>query len=114
VGSSFTWFLLQKTENKSQFLITNNYVIKDCQQAKLDSDVNFIPLYYSEDVRSIFNKTVNNKSLPKYKLETSSDLHRYTKGNLISEKEDGEHSHRLIHTPTQTVFSTRANKFQSG
>jgi len=114
VGSSFTWFLLQKKENKTPFLVTNNYIIKDSQRAKLDREVNFIPLYYSEDVRSIFNKTINNKNLPKYKLETSSDLHKYTKGNLITEKEDDEHSYRLIHTPTQTVFSARAHKFQTG
>lgn len=72
VGSSFTWFLLHKVPNTKAFIVNNNYVIKDKQEAIIDKNINYIPLYYSNIVREIFNKTINNKALPKYKIETSS------------------------------------------
>ena len=50
----------------------------------------------------------------KYKVETSSDLHKYTKRSLISKTQDDEHQYRLIHTPSQTVYATRPHKYQDG
>ncbi|MDR2708538.1 MAG: methyltransferase [Elusimicrobiota bacterium] len=114
IGSSFTWFLLQKVENKKSFTIRNTYVKNDTQIAKLDKNINFIPLYYSNIVRSIMNKTVNDKSLPKYKIETNSFLHRFTKKQNISAERSKEFCYKLIHTPSQIVWSNIAHKFQDG
>lgn len=114
VGSSFTWFLLQKIENTKPFIISNSYNINDVQVAKIDKNINFIPLYYSAIVQNIINKTINNKGLPKYKIETSSFLHHYTKKDCIRVVQDEEFCHRLIHTPSQTVFSNKPHKFQDG
>ena len=113
VGSSFTWFLLQKKENKENFKIENNYILKDTQFAKLDKDVEYIPLYYSDVVKSILHKTLN-LNCEKYKIETSSNLHKFTKRNLISDVKDEEFKYKLIHTPSQIVYSKTSHKFQKG
>lgn len=114
VGSSFTWFLLHKVPNEKPVKIVNSYIIKDIQYAIIDKNVNYIPLYYSETVRSIMNKTVNDKSLPKYKIETSSDLHKYTQSMHLSNVKDELHKFKIHHTPSQIVWSDRPHKFQDG
>lgn len=114
VGSSFSWFLLQKSPNRHKFTINNHYKIKDTQQARLNKNVNFIPLYYSDMVREILDLTINNKKLPKYEIQTTSDLHRTTKKQFISEHKTAEYKYKLIHTPTKTLWSKQAHKFQDG
>ena len=114
VGSSFTWFLLQKAPNTKPVEIINNYVIKDTQYAFIDKNVKFIPLYYSETVRSILNKTINNSKLEKYKIETSSYLHKYTKSDQISILKNSKFKYKLIHTPSQAVWSCQKHKFHNG
>lgn len=113
IGSSFTWFLMQKVPNQRSFTIENNYVRKDVIQATLSKSINFIPLYYSDMVRRIFDKVVLSSS-SKYQVETTSYLHRYTKKDLISETESADHKYRLIHTPSQTVWSNKPHKYQKG
>lgn len=113
VGSSFTWFLLQKVANTRPFTIANHYVIKDTQQAILDKGVNFIPLYYSSEVRNILNKVVNNDN-PKYKIETTSFLHRHTKKPLLRPRPTTTFRHKIIHTPSQVVWSSIPHKYQQG
>jgi len=112
VGSSFTWFLLQKTPNHKKFTIANHYIIKDKQTVILDKNVDFIPLYYSPIVRSILNKTLHNKNLPKYKIETTSYLHHYTKKAFLSNQQNDIYKYKIIHTPSQTVWSKIPHKFQ--
>ncbi len=114
VGSSFTWFLIKKDENKKPFTVSNNYIIKDIQKVKLDKNVKYIPLYYSEIVRSIINKTLNDESLPKYNVQTSSNLHHYTKKELMRNVKDKEFKYRIIHTPSQTVWSKVPHIYQKG
>ena len=113
VGSSFTWFILQKSENENEFSVENNYIIKDTQTVKLDKKQRFIPLYLSEITMSIVNKVVNVDS-DKYIIETTSDLHKTTKKHHISDKYSEKFCHRLIHTPTKMCWSDRPHKFQDG
>ncbi|MDD3187453.1 MAG: methyltransferase [Bacilli bacterium] len=112
VGSSFTWFLLQKKANKKKFSVSNNYVIKDEQKVKLDKNVEYIPLYYSEMVRKIINKTINNCKIPKYNVETSSFLHHHTKAEMMQNKRTEEFKYKIIHTPSQIVWSKIPHKYQ--
>jgi tRNA1(Val) A37 N6-methylase TrmN6 len=114
VGSSFTWFLLHKVPNTKSFIVNNNYIINDQQIAIIDKNINYIPLYYSNIVRNIFNKTINNKSIPKYKIETSSFLHRFTKKANIRDIKSEDFCYKLIHTPKQTVWSNIPHKYQDG
>ncbi|MDI9356757.1 MAG: class I SAM-dependent methyltransferase [Chitinophagaceae bacterium] len=114
VGSSFTWFLLQKTPNTHSFSVENHYIWKDTQSVTLDTGVDHIPLYYSDLVNSIFRKTIRNNSLPKYKIQTSSYLHRHTKKHLLNPHPDEQHTYKLIHTPSQTVWSKKPHIYQDG
>jgi adenine-specific DNA-methyltransferase len=110
VGSSFTWFVLRKQPGTLPFEVETpegTCMVNSVQRP-------YIPLRYSNMIQSIFAKTVDNDSLQKYVVETSSDLHRYTKRDLISNEETSEFSHRLIHTPKQTVWASRPHKYQEG
>lgn len=113
IGSSFTWFLLQKLENKNAVNIKNNYVIKDEQKTIIPQGLEFIPLYYSKIVKSIIEKTINSE-LPKYTVETTSFLHKYTKKQFIQNEKNDIFKYRLIHTPSQIVWSKIKHKFQEG
>ncbi len=113
VGSSFTWFLLQKKPNKLAFTVENNYKIKDCQTVKIKPKSNFIPLYLNEITLNMIDKVVNSK-FEKYPIETTSDLHRTTKKDFIKNEKNSNFKYKLIHTPTQTVWSKRPHKFQKG
>lgn len=114
VGSSFTWFLLRKTINRRAFTVSNHYVINDTQKVTLKPGQNFIPLYLSQQVMDILDKTVNNPSIPKYSIETTSYLHKTTKKEFLATSRDAEYCHKIIHTPTQTVWSKQAHKYQKG
>ena len=113
VGSSFSWFLLQKIPNKEPFTVENGYKLQTKEQAQLPTNAECIPLYLSDTVLSIIKKTLDAKNT-KYKIETSSDLHKFTKREILSEKQDKKHPFRIIHTPTQTVWSERPHKYQEG
>lgn len=113
VGSSFSWFLLQKSPNKRTFTVDNNYKLKRIEKAKVDAGTRYIPLYYSNIVKSIIDKTINTDE-PKYKVETSSNLHKYTQKKIISEIKDNEHPYKLNHTPSQVVWSARPHIYQDG
>ena len=87
--------------------------MKSVEKVRIDPGSHFIPLYYSSIVKSIFDKTINANN-EKYQIQTSSDLHKYTKKNLLSMKRDKVHKYKVIHTPTQTIWSKRPHKYQSG
>ena len=75
----------------------------------------YIPLLYNATVQGILAKTLELQvSRQRFHVETSSDLHRYTKAALISNTETEEHRYRLIHTPKQTVYASRPHKWQEG
>ena len=76
--------------------------------------VQFFPLYNATIVENILNKTLRNKNLKKYSIQTSSYLHRFTKKDFISDIQTTEFKYKLIHTPTQTVWSKKPHKFQQG
>lgn len=113
VGSSFTWYIIQKKPSYKPFTISGNYKGL-IYESEVESQVrDYIPLIYNKTIQSILNKVIdiNNE---KYKVETSSDLHKYTKRKLISKDKDENHQYKLIHTPTQTVYASRAHKYQDG
>jgi SAM-dependent methyltransferase len=113
VGSSFTWFAIQKVPGTSPFQIEYLHR-KLIHTSTINSQVReYIPLWFSREIQTIFAKTVDS-ALPKYKVETSSNLHKYTKKTEISEVQSPEFCWRLIHTPSKTVWAKRAHKFQDG
>jgi len=114
VGSSFTWFLLQKKENKEKTVIENNYIIKENSLTYINKHCKFIPLFYNNIVKNILDKTIYNEKAKKFNIETTSFLHRYTKAKNINENKDDKFCYKLIHTPSQTVYSDIPHKFQDG
>lgn len=114
IGSSFTWYIIKNKKGNRKFTVEG--IRKGITyKSKVKSEVRkYIPLVYNDIVQSILHKTLDNEPLPKFKVETSSDLHKYTKRQLISVEKDDEHPYRLIHTPKQTVYASRPHKYQEG
>tara|TARA_Y100000389_G_scaffold204789_1_gene259682 strand:- start:9217 stop:10518 length:1302 start_codon:yes stop_codon:yes gene_type:complete len=114
IGSSFTWYIIENTPYYKDFQIEgvfNKIYYIDTIQSQ---ERCYIPLYYNSIIQSIMSKTLDNVELSKFKVETSSDLHKYTKKNFIKSKEGGDFKYKLHHTPTQTVWSSKPHKFQDG
>lgn len=114
IGSSFTWFVLQKKPYNKPFTVSGIYR-KYNYIDKVNSGVrDYIPLLYNKIVQNIFKKTIDSDKYDKFKIETSSDLHKTTKKDLISKNKDEIFKYKLIHTPKQTVYASRPHKYQDG
>lgn len=113
VGSSFVWYLIEKIPHYKDIEIEGKWK-KNVYNDTVKSEVrSYIPLYYNKNIQSILHKTIDLKN-EKFKVETSSDLHKYTKKEFISNDKDEIFKYKLIHTPKQTVWSNRPHKFQDG
>lgn len=113
VGSSFTWFVWKKEISQVATIVHNGYKINDVQEVMLPHNVPYIPLYCHPIVQSIFNKVVNNNK-KKYKVQTSSNLHKYTKASLLNTIRSEEYPYEIVHTPSQTVWSKQPHIYQDG
>lgn len=114
VGSSFVWYLIENKPFYKNIEVEGIWKRKNYKSFVKSEKRKYIPLYYNEIIQSILNKTIDNDELPKFEVKTSSDLHKYTKKDLISNEKDENHPYKLIHTPKQTVWSSRPHKFQDG
>ena len=112
IGSSFTWYLIQNCSSYKDMEVSGTWKKREYEGLVPSGIRKYIPLVYDKLVHSILTKTVDNPNLDKFKVETSSDLHKYTKRDLIVDEKDDEHQFKLIHTPKQTVWASRAHKFQ--
>ena len=112
IGSSFTYFILEKTPYYTDFTVNCLYNKKLYSSVVKSQERDFIPLCYNNLVQSILNKVLCGEN--KFNIETTSDLHKYTKRHLIKTEETDEYKYRLIHTDKQTVYSKRPHKFQDG
>ena len=113
IGSSFTWLVMQKTEAKDDYTVECTYKKQKWESVIRNTQRSFIPLLWSKEVQSIFSKTIEVDN-EKFKVQTSSDLHKYTKRDNISATQGETYRHKLIHTPKQTVWADRPHKFQDG
>ena len=114
IGSSFTWFVVEKTPFYKNFTVETKYKNKIYNDLAVKPEVRtYIPLLYTSQVQSIFSKTIDLDN-EKFKVETTSDLHRTTKKILISDENTDEYQYKLIHTPKQTVWASRPHKYQDG
>jgi len=114
IGSSFVWYLIEKTpayKNIEIEGIWKNKIYKDSVQSEVR---NYIPLYYNNTIQSILHKTIDNTTLRKFKVETSSYLHKYTKREFISNTQNDVYKYKLVHTPKQIVWSSKPHKYQDG
>lgn len=114
IGSSFTWYLVQNCPAYKPMRVSGIWHKREYSGEVISSPRRYIPLLYDQTVHDILAKTVDNTALPKFAVETSSDLHKYTKVACIHVSQDDVYAHRLIHTPRQTVYASRPHKYQSG
>ena len=114
IGSSFTWYIIENTPHYKDICVEGLYKGVNYKSNVVSQTRRYIPLFYSDVVQSILSKTIDNDIINKYAVETTSDLHKYTKKDLISCTQDEEYKYRLIHTPKQTVYAKRPHKYQSG
>ena len=114
IGSSFTWYVIQNCAFYKDINVSGIWKKKEYNSSVVSKQRKYIPLLYNQIVQNILSKTVDNTMLPKFEVKTSSDLHKYTKAKFISDKKTEEFRYKLIHTPSQTVYSSRPHKFQEG
>lgn len=114
IGSSFTWYLIENCPFYKNITISGIWKKKEYNSSVVSKKRKYIPLFYNHTVDSILSKTIDNSSLKKFQIKTSSDLHKYTKATFISNNKTDEFQYRLIHTPKQTVYASRPHKFQEG
>ena len=114
IGSSFTWYIIQNKPYDQPFYIEGIYNQKIFKSKIQSCKRDFIPLLYTDTVQNILKKTIESQEYTKFNIETSSDLHKYTKRNIIKDIQDDVYKYKLIHTPKQTCYANRAHKFQDG
>ena len=114
IGSSFTWYIIQNCAFYKNINVSGIWKKKEYVSSVISKQRKYIPLLYNQMVQNILSKTIDNKTLPKFEVKTSSDLHKYTKAEFISDEKTEIFKYKLIHTPSQTVYSSRPHKFQEG
>ena len=114
IGSSFTWYLIQNCAFYKNINVSGIWKKKEYVSSVISKQRKYIPLLYNQMVQNILSKTIDNTMLPKFEVKTSSDLHKYTKAEFIRDEKTDEFKYKLIHTPSQTVYSSRPHKFQDG
>jgi len=114
IGSSFTWYIIQNCAFYKNITVSGIWKKKEYTSSVVSKQRKYIPLLYNQIVQNILSKTVDNATLKKFDVKTSSDLHKYTKAEFISSEKTDVFKYKLIHTPSQTVYASRPHKFQDG
>ena len=114
IGSSFTWYIIQNCDFYKNINVSGIWHKKEYVSSVVSKKRKYIPLLYNQMVQDILSKTIDNEMLEKFDVKTSSDLHKYTKAEFIKNEKDDIYKYKLIHTPKQTVYSSRPHKFQEG
>jgi tRNA1(Val) A37 N6-methylase TrmN6 len=114
IGSSFTWYIIQNCPFYKNINVSGIWKKKEYVSSVISKPRKYIPLLYNQMVQNILSKTIDNETLPKFEVKTSSDLHKYTKAAFINHEKTEEYKYKLIHTPSQIVYSSKPHKFQEG
>ena len=114
VGSSFVWYLIENTPSYKDIIVEGKWKGELYKSSVKSEQRRYIPLYYNKIIQNILRKTLDNTTLKKFGVETTSYLHKYTKKQFISKERDDVYKYKLIHTPKQVVWSSKPHKFQDG
>lgn len=114
IGSSFTWYVIQNCPFYKNINVSGIWKNKEYISSVLSYERKYIPIFYNQIVQNILSKTIDNTKYVKFKIETSSDLHKHTKASFINDTMNDVYKYKLIHTPSQVVYSSRPHKFQEG
>lgn len=118
VGSTFTWFIVQKvplTNTTRSFAVQGVHMGFEYQgKCVISKPMSYLPLVLTTDVLSILSKTLDSSNdLPRFQIETSSDLHKHTKKHLFADALDEGHPYKVIHTFNKVVYSSRPHKYHA-
>jgi adenine-specific DNA-methyltransferase len=112
VGSTFCYYLVNKSQDKTPTSIKCLFKNKLYSSNILISDKFFcLPQLVTKESISIFEKTVFKRN-EKFPVQFDSDLHATTKKNLLSSTQDDVFRYKIIHTPSQTKWSSVPHKTQ--
>ncbi len=114
IGSSFTWYIIQNCPYYKNINVSGIWKKEEYVSSVIPKQRKYIPLLYNQIVENILSKTIDDDILQKFEIKTSSDLHKYTKSKLISNTKNDIFKYKLIHTPSQTVYSSKPHKYQNG
>ena len=103
VGSSFVVFIWQKGKFDNITYTKNNYLIKDEQKVKIPNDLKFIPLYLSNEIISIIQKTIIKE---KNNFTYRCDLHNFTQKSKLRDNKDEIFKYETIHTARKTRYAS--------
>jgi SAM-dependent methyltransferase len=115
VGSSFTWFVAIKQNDPVGQTMTVSGVWRG--RNYVDQNVpcmirSYIPLLYDSTVQRILGKTIECVGEERIGAAVSCELHRTTRKALLSDCPTGLFCHRIVHTPKQTLWSSKAHGLQ--
>ena len=114
IGSSFSYFVVENTPHTKPFRCVSLFK-KELTDEMLDSQTrDWIPLHWNNAIKELLADTVDREDYESFKIETSSDLHNYTKKLCLQDTEDVEHPYEIIHTFRKTRWSSKPHKFQTG
>lgn len=114
IGSSFTWYIIQNCPYYKNINVSGIWKKEEYVSSVIPKQRKYIPLLYNQIVENILSKTIDDDILQKFEIKTSSDLHKYTKSKLISNTKNDIFKYKLIHTPSQIVYSSKPHKYQNG
>jgi len=90
IGSSFTWYIIQNCAFYKNINVSGIWKKREYVSSVISKQRKYIPLLYNDMVQNIL------------------------KAEFIREEKTEEFKYKLIHTPSQTVYSSKPHKFQEG
>ncbi len=119
VGSLFSYYLIEKTPIYAPTRFVYDFkggskimAQKGTSIYQLHPGIKFIPQLPTPEAFSILEKTVFSER-PKFNISYDSDLHKFTKKALLSEIRNETFKFKVIHTPSQMLWSSRPHKNQN-
>jgi type I restriction-modification system DNA methylase subunit len=73
IGSSFTWYIIQNCAFYKNMNVSGIWKKKEYFSSVVSNSRKYIPLLYNQIVQNILSKTVDNTTLQKFDIKTSSD-----------------------------------------
>ena len=100
VGSSFSYYIINKTNQKKNTEVICKYKNKIYASSLLiKKDMLFLPSLLTDDSLNIIDKFYNNK-LDKISFLASSELHSYNKKEFINKCDNKKFTYKIRHTTT--------------
>jgi adenine-specific DNA-methyltransferase len=106
VGSSFSYFALQKSTSKNSTHVICEYKKNIYESDTYFKDLNCLPLLINNESLNILRKTIFTQS-KKFNLTFDSYLHAYTKKDLLSKNKDDNYKYKVWHTPNSILWSKK-------